>query len=61
MTMLNIPSKKKAGNENSVGEHGPDKPVVSDLPLVTNHQHVNTINPITEPYRPAYMIDPDKS
>ena len=60
MTMLNIPSKKKTGG-NTNGEHGPDAPVVTDLPLVTNHDHVNTINPITEPYRPAYMIDPDKS
>ena len=41
---LNIPDMKS--NSSARGEHGPDKVVKSDLPLVRNHDHVHTINPI---------------
>lgn len=43
---LRIPDMKKKGNVNSTGEHGPDKPVVTDLPLIRTIAHSHTINPI---------------
>lgn len=43
---LGLPSMKKKKSTNPSGEHGPDKVVTTDLPLVRNMDHSHSINPL---------------